>query len=79
MKKMTAVISVRQPEEIRTGGGDPGDGASPYAWRDNFQTDPSVSQVVLELSKAKAKLCPLYLQLNKPDSRHTYIKRFDQW
>ena len=33
----------------------------------------------LEQSKAKAKPCPLCLQLNKPDTKHTYIKKFNQW
>ena len=44
-------------------------------WRqDAFQTDPRVSQAMLALCKARAKTCPLCMQLGKPDTRHHHFQ-----
>ena len=66
-------MAATTPQELSTqDGGDLGDA-------DTFQTDPSTSQAVLEQSKEWIMPWPLCLQLNKPDTRHTYTRRFTQW
>ena len=75
-KKTAVAISAAQWEETRTGDGDPEDRGRSHAQRDSFHTDTSVPQAVQ--FKAKAKPCPLCLQLNMTDTKNAYTRKFAQ-
>ena len=79
--EVTEVTKVTEASKALTGGSkDPGGISwSPEAKRiqhEAFQTDPGASEAVLAWCKASAQPCPLCRQMGKPDTRHTYTKRF---